>query len=182
MYSTSFSLERVGIDGEAVVLRGDLDAAGAEVFDRMVAAAVAELELVGLAAEGQAEELVAEADAEDRDLADEMADVVLRVRHRLRIAGAVREQHAVVAAVEDLLGMRGRRIDRDLAALPHELPQDVALHAEVVHGHAQPRCGGVLVERIRTQRRDALHQIETGHRRRRRSSATIESTERCRRS
>ena len=58
--------ERVGVDGEAVVLRGDLDPAAAQVLDRMVAAAVAELQLVRLAAEGQAEELVAEADPEDR--------------------------------------------------------------------------------------------------------------------
>src|ERR1043166_6571072 len=40
--------ERLGIDGEAVVLRGDLDAARAQVLHRMIAAAVPELELVRL--------------------------------------------------------------------------------------------------------------------------------------
>src|SRR5262249_6556196 len=63
--------ERVEIDAEAVVLRGDLDAPGGEVLHRLVRAAVAEFELVGLAAEGQGEELVAEADAEDGDLAEQ---------------------------------------------------------------------------------------------------------------
>ena len=59
-------LEQLRVDREAVVLRGDLDLAGLEVHDRMVRAAVAELELEGLAAAGEAEDLVAEADAEDR--------------------------------------------------------------------------------------------------------------------
>ena len=40
----------------------------------MVAAVVAELELVGLAAESQAAELVAEADAEDRHAAHHFAN------------------------------------------------------------------------------------------------------------
>ena len=52
--------------GEAVVLARDLDAAGLEVLDRVVGAAVAEAQLVGLEADGAAEQLVAEADAEDR--------------------------------------------------------------------------------------------------------------------
>src|ERR1043166_5456894 len=56
--------EALGLDGEAVVVRGDLDAARAEVFDRLVAAAVAEAQLVGRAAEGAAQGLMAEADAE----------------------------------------------------------------------------------------------------------------------
>ena len=59
----------VGIDGEAVVLRGDLDLAGRLVADRVIGAAVAELELEGPGAEGLAEELVAQADPEDRDAA-----------------------------------------------------------------------------------------------------------------
>ena len=41
----------------------------------MIGAAMAELQLVGLAAHREAEQLVAEADAEDRLLADELADV-----------------------------------------------------------------------------------------------------------
>ena len=58
--------QRVGIDREAVVLAGDRDRAGGEVLDRLVAAVVAELELAGLAAQREPEQLVAEADAEHR--------------------------------------------------------------------------------------------------------------------
>ena len=39
--------EGVDVHHEAVVLRGDLDAAGGQIFDRLVQPAVAELELVG---------------------------------------------------------------------------------------------------------------------------------------
>jgi hypothetical protein len=75
MWVTSISGgQRVGIDGEAVVLGGDGDSSGAQVLDRLVAAAVAELELEGFAAEGVGEELVAEADAENRLFADELAE------------------------------------------------------------------------------------------------------------
>ena len=44
-----FCFQRFLIDGEAVVLAGDLDPAGVEIFDRLVAAAMAEFQLVGLA-------------------------------------------------------------------------------------------------------------------------------------
>src|ERR1051326_4952894 len=53
-------LERVGIDGEVVVVRGDLDLAGVELLDRMVAAVVSELELERFAAEREADELRSE--------------------------------------------------------------------------------------------------------------------------
>src|SRR3954452_5176867 len=60
-------------DREAVVLRGDLDAAGLEVLDGVVAAAMAEGQLEGLQADRPAQQLMAEADAERRALADEAA-------------------------------------------------------------------------------------------------------------
>ena len=76
MISTFVEVERIGIDREAVIVRGDFDALRKLVEHRMIGAAMSELQLVGLAAAGEAENLVAEADAEDRVLADELADVV----------------------------------------------------------------------------------------------------------
>ena len=63
--------EGIGVGGEAVVLGGDEDFACGEVFDGLVGAAVAEFEFVGFSAEGVGEDLVAEADAEDGEVADE---------------------------------------------------------------------------------------------------------------
>ena len=57
------------VDGEAVVVRADLDPAGGAVLHRLVDAAVPELQLVGAEAERAAEHLVAEADAEQRHAA-----------------------------------------------------------------------------------------------------------------
>lgn len=71
VYVRDFDVGRqaVGIDSETVIVRSDLDLAGRKVFYRLVAAAMAEFEFVGLAAEGFAEKLVAKADAKDRRLA-----------------------------------------------------------------------------------------------------------------
>src|SRR5215211_4318067 len=74
---------------EAVVLRGDLDLAGLEVLDRVVRAAVAEGQLVGVEADGAAEQLMAEADAPDGHLADNSPDRLDDVVERGGNAGAV---------------------------------------------------------------------------------------------
>src|SRR5262245_22835404 len=58
-------LQPRGIDRVAVVLRGDVDPAGAQVLHRMVAAAVSERQLERARPEGAADDLVAEADPED---------------------------------------------------------------------------------------------------------------------
>ena len=97
-------LEQLRVDAEAVVLRGDLDLPRLEVLHRVVRAAVAELELVGLAAAGEAEDLVAEADAEGRQRVDEGLRRLDRVGARLGVAGAVRE--------EDALGRERERVRR----------------------------------------------------------------------
>src|SRR5215813_5057178 len=79
--------ERVRIDGEVVVVRGDLDLAALETLHRMIAAVMPELQFVCPAAQREADELMPEADAEDRSLAHESADIVAGVIHRLGIAG-----------------------------------------------------------------------------------------------
>src|SRR5687768_7891083 len=90
-------------DGEAVVLRRDRNGARRDVLDRMVRAAVPELQLEGRAAESEAEELVTEADAEDRSLRQEPFDRPDRSGEGRGIPRAVREEHAVRVPSEDLL-------------------------------------------------------------------------------
>ena len=63
---STFCRQRLLVDREAVIHRGDLDLAGGQVLHRMVRAVVALMHLHGLAAEREAEHLVAEADAEGR--------------------------------------------------------------------------------------------------------------------
>src|SRR3954471_19320550 len=71
--------QRIFSDCEAVVLRCDFDRSGLQILHRMVRAAVAELDLEGFRAAGKAEELVAQADAEDRLLTQEVADSLDRI-------------------------------------------------------------------------------------------------------
>ena len=89
------------------------------VFDRVVAAVVAEFELVGLAAQSQAGELMAEANSEDRHAAQEFANGADGVIDRLGVAGAVGEKDAVGLQLEDILGAGLGRNHRHPAALAH---------------------------------------------------------------
>ena len=100
-----------GFHGEAVVLRRDLDAAGLEVLHRVVAAAVAELQLERAPAEREREHLVAEADAEERQPARRRSARTFAhdVRQRGRIAGTVAEEDAVGTVRQHLARRRGRR-------------------------------------------------------------------------
>ena len=87
--------ERVGVDGEVVVLAGDLDLPGADVPDRVIATVVAERELHGARPERPAQQLVAEADPEDGDIADQSGDLVGGVLDDRRVTGPVRQEHPV---------------------------------------------------------------------------------------
>src|SRR5665647_3372268 len=85
-----------GVHGEAMVVRSDLDRARAPVQNRLVDAAMAVLELVGAESERATEDLVAEADSEERharvkNLAQQ-GDLAVRYR---RVTGAVGEEDAV---------------------------------------------------------------------------------------
>jgi hypothetical protein len=59
--------QRFRVHREAVILRGDFHLAGFQIFHRLVAATMAELELERFSAECLTKDLVAEADAKNRD-------------------------------------------------------------------------------------------------------------------
>ena len=132
-------LEAGGVDGEAVVLAGDLDASGEGVEDGLVGAAVAELELVGGGAEGEGEELVAQADAEGGDVGvafeEEVAEGGDRAFDGGGVARAVGDEQAVgLPGVEDGgEGVGGGVVgdEADRAAALGEVAEDVSLGAAV---------------------------------------------------
>ena len=88
-------LQRVHVYAKSVVLGGDLYLAGCQIHHRMVAAPVAEFELVSPSPQGQPHDLVTETDAKHRHPADQHSDIFLGVGHGIRITRAVREEHAV---------------------------------------------------------------------------------------
>ena len=87
--------ERVGVHREAVIVTRDLHLLRQLIADRMVGAAMSELQLVRFRAAGQAEQLVSETDAEDRLAAEELTNVLYLCGERLGVAGAVAEEDAV---------------------------------------------------------------------------------------
>src|SRR5437870_3911858 len=174
--------ERLRVDGEAVVLRRDLDLAGGEVLDRLVPPVVPELELERPPAEREAHDLVAEADAEHWHLAEELGDDLAHAGDGVGVARPVREEDAVGAEGEDVAGGRGRGDDADAAAGADQVAQDVELDAEVVGDDDVWRAavlGGSLLRRrvaaaepprplapvVRRRARHFLHEVasdETG--------------------
>ena len=88
-------LQRIRVDSKIVIVRRDLDFRGLKLFDRMIASMMAVFQLVGPAAQGQSNELVPKADAENRDPAQQPAYIVAGVRARFRVARAVRKKYAI---------------------------------------------------------------------------------------
>ena len=80
---------------------------------------------------GQREQLVPEADPENGDAADQLADDGDLVDERLGIAGTVGEQHPV--EVTELVGRHVVRKHRDGGTRAREPAQDRALAAVVDH-------------------------------------------------
>ena len=123
-----------GVDREAVVVRGDLHLGGGAVEHRLVDAAVPVAELVGAVPERPAQELVAEADAEERDLAvQDGAEQLDLVAGGARVPWTVGEEDAARGVV----GQRGEHaLDvGDGGGLRHDDDADAALgEADRRHG------------------------------------------------
>src|SRR5262247_3208647 len=127
------------VDGEAVVLRGDLDLAGGDVLHWVVRAVVPERQLVRPAAGREAQDLMAQAYAEDRHAPEKPADRLDQIRHALGVARPVGDEHAVRLRLEDLRGRRRRGHHRHVAADRAELAQDVVLDAAIVGDDLEAR-------------------------------------------
>ena len=127
--------EAVRVDREPVVVGRHLHAAGAQVLHRLIGPAMSERHLVGAAREGQGEQLVTEADPEDRERAEEPTGRFDPVARRGRVPGPVRQEDAVEPASEHLGHGRLRREHRGFDPGCGETAQDRALQAEVVRRH-----------------------------------------------
>ena len=139
----------VGFDGplaarsehrEAVVLARYLDLPGLEVLDRVVRAAMTEAHLVGVQADRATEQLMAEADPEQRHAADEPAQLLDDVGERRRIAGAVGDEHAIGRLLtlpgrgEQLGGAHRAGVHPQAGATSAQVGDDRALDPGVDHG------------------------------------------------
>src|SRR5258708_33568565 len=95
-------VETFDLHTETMVLAGNFHLLGQGIQDRLVSAPVAELELIGLAAQGEPQNLVSQANAEDRDIAvDQLPDRFSHVRHTLRVTWAIGKEHSLKVRVDD---------------------------------------------------------------------------------
>src|SRR5690606_40052805 len=152
-----------GVHSEAVVVGGDRDLAGLAVLNRLVDAAVAVLQLVGAVAEGAAQQLVAEADAEEGapgvELAAQKRDLVGGGGGVTRTVG---EEHGVGLYREEILeaGRRGHEVHAQ-AASEHAARRG-ALDAEVDGGDGREDLA-LGLEDDGLGDRDLLDEARTAH-------------------
>src|SRR5690606_18253268 len=122
--------DRIHVDDEPVILARDLDSPRDEVLDGLIEAAVPELQLVGARAQGTREELVPQADAEDRLLPQEALHRFDCVAKGSWVSGAAREEDPVWVFLQNLSGRKRSRNGCHVAASTGEAPKDVALGPE----------------------------------------------------
>ena len=115
-YRSAEPAERVGIDGEVVILAGDLDRVGDQVLDRVIAAVLTERQLDRAGPERQAEQLVTQADPEDRHLTDQLGDVVERLAALDLGEGRVLLEPRTLAKMLDALDISGGELVLDVGS------------------------------------------------------------------
>ena len=101
--------QRFRVHAETMILRGNLDLIGEKILYRMVRTVMAELQLEGLTAKSQSANLMAEADPEDRNLADELSDRLNGVFHWFGVARTIGKKDAIGLHSEHVFGGRRRR-------------------------------------------------------------------------
>src|SRR5258708_35722376 len=87
-----------------MILRGNLDLIGEKILYRMVRTVMAELQLEGPTAKSQPANLMAEADSEDRSLADELSHRLNGVFHWFGVAWTIGKKNAIGLHSEHVFG------------------------------------------------------------------------------
>ena len=84
-----FRIERMKVDAEPVVLGSDGDFSSLKIFDRLICTSVTEFQLKRLSSKGQSQELVPQANSEDRFFPDQLANGFNCIRQPLRVPWAI---------------------------------------------------------------------------------------------
>src|SRR2546430_3053561 len=149
---------------ESVVLRRDKYLSRRKIAHWMVPAPMPIRQLHRFPSEGQTQQLVAQADAKNRNAAvGEVPDRGDGVADGGGVARAVRQEDTVGSEVPDRRGRRRRGDDRHATSLLDEEPQDVALHPVVERDDVMSRVRGSF--RVRVWNRRRAGEIESVHRR-----------------
>src|ERR1700688_3947976 len=90
------------------------------------------LQLKSFPPEGNAAQLMAKANSEDRYTAGKIADIFLRVGDGLWIARAVRKEYTIGTQRENIIGGSVRGNDGDFAVMVDKQAEDILLYSEIV--------------------------------------------------
>ena len=120
------------IDGKSVVVRSDLYPAGAHVLDRLVTAAVPELELETSAAKGQSEKLMAEADSKDWRRPNQTLNLTHDSGQSGRITRTIRKEDAIRRESQNVVGGCPRRNHGNPTTQRTQVAENVVLDTEVI--------------------------------------------------
>ena len=137
--------EAVFLHGIAVILARDGDLSRGQFLHRVIAAPVAELQLIGLRSAGKRQELMSQADAEQGNSSPKCRERPDHLRHIRRVSRPVGDEDAVRRQGEDLLRWRIEGHHGHVAVIPIQHPDDVQLQAAVDHHHVKPGIGGPAV-------------------------------------
>src|SRR5690606_8856921 len=127
-------VQGAGIHGEPMVLGGYLHLARAQILYGMVRAAMPELELEGFSAQEIGQQLVAEADSENRLHPEQGFDGIDGIIQLGRVAGAVGEEYPVRIEGQDFFGRGGGGNAHHLGTHGPQFPKDVVLDAVIDRG------------------------------------------------
>ena len=118
-------------DGKAMVLRSDFDASSSALEYRLVGAAMTEFEFKRLGPASERQELVSEADSEDRFFAEHASDGLLGIVEGFGVPWPIAQEDSIGIQSEDFIGRGGSWEDRHAIALVGKMPCDVPLHAVI---------------------------------------------------
>jgi hypothetical protein len=123
--------KRIDFDRKSMVLGSDLDLTGGNPKDWVVATSMPEFQFISASTQSQAQNLVAEADAEDGFLAEQLPHCVDRVRHRLWIARTVGEENPVGIKAQNLACTCPGWHHSQFATMVRQQPQNVVFDSEI---------------------------------------------------
>ena len=121
---------------EAVILRRNLHAMRDKVHNRLISTAMAKLKLFHLGTAGKTDHLMAQTDAKQRHLANELLHLRVCLFHGIRVTRAIGKKDAIGIHFQHMGSRRIPRNNCKLAANAHQTLEDAALDAAVVHDHA----------------------------------------------
>src|SRR5512136_2067646 len=98
-----FGVQRIRIDAESMILRGNHHLACSEIFDRLIGPSMSEFQFEGFSSESQTKELMPQTDPKNWFLSDQVANHLNGIGNRFGVAWPIRQNDSVRPIGKDQL-------------------------------------------------------------------------------